>query len=69
MGTVLLLTRVLLRKLSARHTQRISNQKALDLYGTGTTSSRIASGFYAIHRELERELAAFLNRKHSSNNE
>lgn len=41
-----------------------AGQEALALYGTGTTGSRIANGSYAMHRELERELAGFLNRKH-----
>jgi 7-keto-8-aminopelargonate synthetase-like enzyme len=41
-----------------------AGQEALALYGTGTTGSRIANGSYATHRELERELASFLNRKH-----
>ncbi|WP_119269754.1 serine palmitoyltransferase [Taklimakanibacter deserti] len=41
-----------------------AGQKALELYGTGTTGSRIANGSYAMHRELERELASFLQRKH-----
>ncbi|TMJ40259.1 MAG: aminotransferase class I/II-fold pyridoxal phosphate-dependent enzyme [Alphaproteobacteria bacterium] len=41
-----------------------AGQEALDLYGTGTTGSRIANGSYAQHRELELELAQFLNRKH-----
>ncbi len=41
-----------------------AGQKALELYGTGTTGSRIANGSYAMHRDLEKELAGFLNRKH-----
>jgi 8-amino-7-oxononanoate synthase len=41
-----------------------AGQEALALYGTGTTGSRIANGSYAQHRELEHELAQFLNRKH-----
>jgi 7-keto-8-aminopelargonate synthetase-like enzyme len=41
-----------------------AGEAALKLYGTGTTGSRIANGSYAMHRELERELAGFLNRKH-----
>jgi 8-amino-7-oxononanoate synthase len=41
-----------------------AGQEALKAYGTGTTGSRIANGSYAIHRELERELASFLQRKH-----
>ena len=41
-----------------------AGQEALAASGTGTTGSRIANGTYAIHRELEREFAAFLDRKH-----
>lgn len=41
-----------------------AGQEALAQYGTGTTGSRIANGSYAMHRELENELASFLNRKH-----
>ena len=41
-----------------------AGQEALAQYGTGTTGSRIANGSYAMHRELEKELAGFLNRKH-----
>jgi 8-amino-7-oxononanoate synthase len=36
---------------------------ALREHGTGTTGSRIANGTYAIHRGLEREIAAFMNRR------
>jgi 8-amino-7-oxononanoate synthase len=36
---------------------------AIREHGTGTTGSRIANGTYAIHRELEREIAAFMNRR------
>jgi 8-amino-7-oxononanoate synthase len=32
-------------------------------HGTGTTGSRIANGTYAIHRELEAEIANFLRRR------
>ena len=32
-------------------------------HGTGTTGSRIANGTYAIHRELERGIAQFMNRR------
>ncbi|NMD08592.1 MAG: aminotransferase class I/II-fold pyridoxal phosphate-dependent enzyme, partial [Phyllobacteriaceae bacterium] len=39
-------------------------KRALDEFGTGTTGSRIANGSYAMHKELEQELAKFLNRKH-----
>ena len=41
-----------------------AGQKAMTEYGTGTTGSRIANGSYAMHKELEAELAKFLNRKH-----
>lgn len=41
-----------------------AGQEALALHGTGTTGSRIANGSYAMHRDLENELASFLNRKH-----
>ena len=36
---------------------------AIRKHGTGTTGSRIANGTYAAHRELEAELAAFMNRR------
>ena len=32
-------------------------------HGTGTTGSRIANGTYGVHRELEAEIARFLNRR------
>ena len=38
--------------------------RALKDFGTGTTGSRIANGTYSLHRELERDLAEFLGRKH-----
>ena len=41
-----------------------AGKKALDDLGTGTTGSRIANGSYAMHQNLERELAGFLRRKH-----
>jgi 8-amino-7-oxononanoate synthase len=41
-----------------------AGQKAMAEFGTGTTGSRIANGSYALHRELESELAKFLKRKH-----
>ncbi|MFN4142626.1 serine palmitoyltransferase [Aestuariivirga sp.] len=41
-----------------------AGQKALAEFGTGTTGSRIANGSFALHAELEREFAAFLNRRH-----
>jgi 8-amino-7-oxononanoate synthase len=36
---------------------------AIREHGTGTTGSRIANGTYAIHRELEREIAQFMHRR------
>jgi 7-keto-8-aminopelargonate synthetase-like enzyme len=41
-----------------------AGQDALAEFGTGTTGSRIANGSYALHKELEAELAWFLKRKH-----
>jgi 7-keto-8-aminopelargonate synthetase-like enzyme len=41
-----------------------AGQEALAEFGTGTTGSRIANGSYALHKELEAELAKFLKRKH-----
>ena len=41
-----------------------AGKRALDEFGTGTTGSRIASGSFALHVELEQEFAKFLNRKH-----
>ncbi len=41
-----------------------AGQEAMAEFGTGTTGSRIANGSYALHRELEAELAKFLKRKH-----
>ena len=41
-----------------------AGQKALADFGTGTTGSRIANGSFSLHAELEREFAAFLNRRH-----
>jgi len=41
-----------------------AGQEALAEFGTGTTGSRIANGSYALHKELEAELAQFLKRKH-----
>ena len=41
-----------------------AGQDAMAEFGTGTTGSRIANGSYALHRELESELAKFLERKH-----
>jgi 8-amino-7-oxononanoate synthase len=38
-------------------------QESLRAHGTGTTGSRIANGTYAVHRELEAELAGFLGRR------
>jgi 8-amino-7-oxononanoate synthase len=36
---------------------------AIRRHGTGTTGSRIANGTYAVHRQLEAEIARFLNRR------
>ncbi|MFQ5971604.1 MAG: aminotransferase class I/II-fold pyridoxal phosphate-dependent enzyme [Alphaproteobacteria bacterium] len=36
---------------------------AIQKHGTGTTGSRVANGTYAPHRELEEELARFMNRR------
>ncbi len=41
-----------------------AGQDAMAEFGTGTTGSRVANGSYALHAQLERELAKFLNRKH-----
>jgi 8-amino-7-oxononanoate synthase len=41
-----------------------AGKKALDEFGTGTTGSRIANGSFALHADLEREFATFLDRKH-----
>ena len=41
-----------------------AGQDAMAEFGTGTTGSRIANGSYALHKELEGELAKFLKRKH-----
>lgn len=41
-----------------------AGKQALDEFGTGTTGSRIANGTFALHAELEREFARFLDRKH-----
>jgi 7-keto-8-aminopelargonate synthetase-like enzyme len=40
-----------------------AGQAALEDFGTGTTGSRIANGTYALHVELESELADFLGRQ------
>ena len=41
-----------------------AGQNAMAEFGTGTTGSRIANGSYALHKELEVELAKFLEREH-----
>jgi 8-amino-7-oxononanoate synthase len=41
-----------------------AGQKALAEFGTGTTGSRIANGSFSLHKELEKEIAKFLNMKH-----
>ena len=38
-------------------------EAAVRAYGTGTTGSRIANGTYGLHRDLEAEIARFLNRR------
>ncbi|MGE5246589.1 MAG: serine palmitoyltransferase [Betaproteobacteria bacterium] len=38
---------------------------ALDTYGSATTGSRAANGTFAMHRELEREFAAFYGKAHA----
>ena len=40
-----------------------AGQKALQEFGTGTTGSRIANGSYALHTQLEAEIAKFLGRQ------
>ncbi len=41
-----------------------AGQEAMAKFGTGTTGSRVANGTYGMHKELEDELARFLNRRH-----
>jgi 8-amino-7-oxononanoate synthase len=41
-----------------------AGKNALDTFGTGTTGSRVANGNYAMHTELEQELAKFLAKDH-----
>ncbi len=41
-----------------------AGQDAMAEFGTGTTGSRVANGSYALHAQLERELATFLGREH-----
>lgn len=41
-----------------------AGQKAMAEFGTGTTGSRIANGSYALHVELEHEIAKFLDLEH-----
>jgi 8-amino-7-oxononanoate synthase len=41
-----------------------AGQRALTEFGTGTTGSRIANGSYAMHGELEKNLANYLGREH-----
>jgi 8-amino-7-oxononanoate synthase len=38
---------------------------ALEQYGSATTGSRAANGTFALHRDLERELAAFYGKQHA----
>jgi len=42
-----------------------AGKKALDDFGTGTTGSRIANGTYSLHKELESQIASFLDKKHA----
>jgi 8-amino-7-oxononanoate synthase len=39
--------------------------EAMQTQGTGTTGSRIANGTYAMHRDLEKAIAKYLNRSHA----
>jgi 8-amino-7-oxononanoate synthase len=39
--------------------------EAMQSQGTGTTGSRIANGTYAMHRDLEKAIAKYLNRSHA----
>lgn len=39
--------------------------EAAATYGVGTTGSRLANGSFALHEALERELAAFMGRRHA----
>lgn len=41
-----------------------AGREALERHGSGTTGSRAANGTLAMHVELERELAAFLDKRH-----
>ncbi len=41
-----------------------AGKKALDDYGTGTTGSRVANGTYKLHKQLEAEIARFMDKKH-----
>ncbi|HHK73805.1 MAG TPA: aminotransferase class I/II-fold pyridoxal phosphate-dependent enzyme [Rhizobiales bacterium] len=40
-------------------------KEALDVYGTGTTGSRVANGSYGMHMDLEAQFSEFLGRKHT----
>src|SRR5438552_1314371 len=42
-----------------------ASRAAVERYGSGTTGSRAANGTFAIHRELEHDLAAFYGKRHS----
>jgi len=41
-----------------------AGKDAMDKLGTGTTGSRMANGNYAMHGQLEADLARFMNREH-----
>jgi 8-amino-7-oxononanoate synthase len=42
-----------------------ASRAALEQYGSATTGSRAANGTLALHRDLERELAAFYTKRHA----
>ncbi len=42
-----------------------ASQAALVQSGTGTTGSRVASGSYGVHQDLEAQLAGFFGRRHA----
>lgn len=49
----------------SRHPEVIAAaREALERYGSGTTGSRAANGTLGLHRELERELAAYVGKRH-----
>lgn len=48
---------------STNPTVKEATQKAVELYGTGCSGSPFLNGTLTIHRELEKELARFMNRE------